>query len=71
MISIEVVLFERWTVSILILTLYFQLFTLNSDAMMTVYKEGITEGIKVGGKLLQGGRFADDQGMDAGSESGL
>jgi hypothetical protein len=39
--------------------------------MMTEYREGITEGIKVGGKLLQGGRFADDQGMDAGSESGL
>ena len=33
--------------------------------------EGIEEGIKVGGKIVNDGRFADDQGMVAGTEGGL
>src|SRR6218665_3927494 len=33
--------------------------------------EEIEEGIKVGGKLVKDVRFADDQGMVAGSEGGL
>ena len=33
--------------------------------------DGLDEGIKVGGKLVSDVRFADDQGMVAGTESGL
>ena len=33
--------------------------------------DGIEEGIKVGGKLIQDVRFADDQGMIASTEKGL
>ena len=33
--------------------------------------EGIEEGIRIEGKLLKDVRFADDQGMVAGSEVGL
>ena len=39
--------------------------------MMTEAMEGIEEGIKVGGKLIQDVRFADDQGMIASTEKGL
>ena len=39
--------------------------------MMAEAMDGIQEGIKVGGKLLNDVRFADDQGMVAGSERGL
>jgi len=39
--------------------------------MMTDAMEEVEEGIKVGGKLLKDVRFADDQGMIAGTERGL
>src|SRR5688572_9678209 len=39
--------------------------------MMLEAMEGIEEGIKVNGKLLEDVQFADDQGMVAGSERGL
>ena len=47
------------------------LFTVYAEAMMTEAMERVEEGIKVGGKLLNDVRFADDQGMVAGSERGL
>lgn len=47
------------------------LFNIYAEAMMIEAMEGLEEGIKVGGKLLQDIRFADDQGMVASSESGL
>ena len=47
------------------------LFTLYAEAMMIEAMEGVDEGIKVGGKLLQDVRFADDQGMVADTENGL
>jgi len=47
------------------------LFTVYAEMMMIEAMEGIEEGIKVGGKLLQDVRFADDQAMVASSELGL
>ena len=47
------------------------LFNIYAEAMMVEAMEGIEEGIKIGGKLLKDVRFADDQGMVAGSEFGL
>src|SRR6218665_3820086 len=47
------------------------LFPIYSEMMMIYAMEEIEEGIKVGGKLLKDVRFADDQGMVAGSEGGL
>jgi len=47
------------------------LFTVYAEFMMMEAMEGIDEGIKVGGKLLKDVRFADDQGMIAGTEKGL
>ena len=47
------------------------LFNIYAEAMMTEAMEGIEEGIKVGGKLIQDVRFADDQGMIASTEKGL
>ena len=47
------------------------LFNIYAEAMMVEAMEGIEEGIKIGGKLLKNLRFADDQGMIAGSEVGL
>jgi hypothetical protein len=47
------------------------LFNIYAEAMMTEAMEGIEEGIKIGGNLLEDVRFADDQGMLAGSEFGL
>src|ERR1043165_4914434 len=47
------------------------LFNIYAEAMMEEAMEGIEEGIKIGGKLLKDVRFADDQGMVAGSEDGL
>jgi len=47
------------------------LFNIYSEAVMREALEGIDEGIKVGGKLLKDVRFADDEGMVAGTESGL
>jgi hypothetical protein len=47
------------------------LFTVYAEAMMAEAMEGVKEGIKVGGKLLNDVRFADDQGMVAGSERKL
>src|SRR6218665_1061957 len=41
------------------------------EMMMIDAMEEIEEGIKVGGKLVKDVRFADDQGMVAGSEGGL
>ena len=46
------------------------LFTFCAEAMMIETMEGVEEGIKVGGKLLQDVRFADDHGMVADIESG-
>ena len=39
--------------------------------MMTEFIEGIGEVFKVSGKLLQEGKFAYDQEICAGSDSGL
>ena len=47
------------------------LFNIYAEAMMAEAMEGIEEGIKIGGNLLKDVRFADDQGMIAGSEAGL
>jgi len=47
------------------------LFTIYSEAMMLEAMDGIDEGVKVGGKLVRDVRFADDQGMVAGTEDGL
>ena len=47
------------------------LFNIYAEAMMMEAMEGIEEGIKIGGKLLNDVRFADDQGMIAGSQNGL
>ena len=47
------------------------LFNIYAEAMMTEAMEGIEEGNKVGGKLIQDVRFADDQGMIASTENGL
>jgi hypothetical protein len=47
------------------------LFSIYAEAMMLEAMEGIEEGVKVNGSLLKDVRFADDQGMVAGSESGL
>ena len=47
------------------------LFNLYAEAMMTDAMDEVEEGIKVGGKLLKDVRFADDQGMIAGTERGL
>jgi hypothetical protein len=47
------------------------LFTVYAEAMMAEAMEGVEEGIKVGEKMLNDARFADDQGMVARSETGL
>src|SRR6218665_2715647 len=47
------------------------LFLIYSEMMMIDAMEEIEEGIKVGGELVKDVRFADDQGMVAGSEGGL
>lgn len=47
------------------------LFNVYAEMMMLEAMEEIEEGVKVGGKLLKDIRFADDQGMVAGSELGL
>jgi len=47
------------------------LFNIYAEAMMSEAMEGIEEGIKVGGKLIQDVRFADDHGIVAGTERGL
>src|SRR6218665_465632 len=46
-------------------------FLIYSEMMMIDAMEEIEEGIKVGGKIVKDVRFADDQGMVAGSEEGL
>ena len=47
------------------------LFNIYAEAMMIEAMEGIEEGIRVGGKLINDVRFADDQGMVANTETGL
>jgi hypothetical protein len=47
------------------------LFTVYAEGMMAEAMEGVEEEIKVGGKLLNDAKFADDQGMVSGSERGL
>ena len=47
------------------------LFNIYAEAMMIEAMEGIEEGIKIGGKLLNDVRFADDQGMITRSQNGL
>ena len=47
------------------------LFNIYAEAMMMEAMEGIEEGIKIRGKLLNDVRFADDQGMIAGIQNGL
>ena len=47
------------------------LFTLYAEMMMVEAMGEVEEGVKVGGMLLKDVRFADDQGMVAGSELGL
>ena len=46
------------------------LFNIYAEAMMLEAMEGVEDG-DIDGKLLKDVRFADDQGMIAGSESGL
>jgi len=41
------------------------------DEMMRETMEGVTEGLKVGGRLTKALRFADDQAMIATSQRGL
>src|SRR6218665_1113578 len=52
-------------------TFTYILFLIYSEMMMIDALEEIEEGIKVGGKIVKDVRFADDQGMVAGSEGGL
>ena len=47
------------------------LFNIYAEVMMSEAMDGIEEGIKVGGKLIQDVRFADDQGMNASTDKGL
>ena len=47
------------------------LFNIYAEVMMTETMDGIEERIKVGGKLIQDVRLADDQGMIASTEKGL
>jgi hypothetical protein len=47
------------------------LFSVYAEAMMMAAMAGIEEGVRVGGKLVKDVRFADDQGMVAGTEQGL
>jgi len=47
------------------------LFNIYADAIMTEAIEGIEEGIKLGGKLIQDARFADNHGMIASTEKGF
>jgi len=47
------------------------LFSIYAEAMTLEAMEGIEEGVRVRGKLVKDVRFADDQGMVAGTEQGL
>ena len=47
------------------------LFSIYAESMMLEAMEGIEEGVRVGRKLVKDVRFADDQGMVAGTEQGL
>ena len=47
------------------------LFSIYAESMMKEAMDGIRTGIKVGGKLVRDVRFADDQGMVAGTQKGL
>ena len=47
------------------------LFNIYAEAMMMEAMEDVKEGIKVGGRIVKDVRFADDQGMIAGTEAGL
>ena len=47
------------------------LFAIYVEMMMAEAVDNVEEGVKVGGRLLKDVRFADDQGMLAGSEVGL
>jgi hypothetical protein len=52
-------------------TLWPPLISLYAEAMMLKAMEGISEGVRVGGNLIKDGRFADDQGIVAGTAQGL
>ncbi len=47
------------------------LFTLYAEMMMKEVMENIDDSVKVGSHWLKDVRFADDQGMIAGTEEGL
>ena len=47
------------------------LFSMYTESMMKEAMDGIRAGIKVGGKLVKDVRFADNQGMVAGTQKGL
>lgn len=47
------------------------LFSIYAEAMMKEAMEGMEEGIKVGGNIINDVRFADDQAMVSGTEEGL
>ena len=47
------------------------LFSIYAESMMKEAMDGIRAGIKVGGKLVRDVRFADDQGIVAGTQKGL
>jgi hypothetical protein len=47
------------------------LFSIHAEVNLIEAMEGIEEGVRVGGKLINDLRFADDRGMVASTEQGL
>ena len=47
------------------------LLSIYAEAMMREALEGVVDGIKVGGMMINDVRFADDQGMVSNTEKGL
>jgi exonuclease III len=47
------------------------LFTIYAEVMMVEAMEGVEDGVRVGGEMVQDVRFADDQAMASGEEEGL
>ena len=47
------------------------MFSIYAEMMVEKAIEDVKEGVSVGGKLLKNVKFADDQGIEAQSESGL
>ena len=47
------------------------LFNIYAEAVVREALDGVSEGIKFGGKIIKDVRFADDQAMIASTETGL